>query len=350
MTVIENQPGRDFVDLISDTATRPVPAMLEAMARAPLGDEQKGEDPTTKLLEERAAALLGTEAALFLPSATLANQIALALHCGPGDEVVCHRTAHIYNYETGGTAVTARAQVQPLDGERGFFSAGDVERVSRTDDPHLPKTAVVVIENTSNGGGGGVWPDALFDGVADLCDARGIPLHIDGARLMNASVKAGVGPSRWGRRAKTVQLCFSKGLGCPFGAVLGLPAADWSEARRWKQRLGGALRQSGIVTGAMLYALDHHVERLQDDHDRAARLSAGLAELDGVVAEPVETNLVFFRVPSARMSAKDFCARLLERGVRMGPVTHDRVRACLHLDVDDSDIDHTLESARAILG
>lgn len=332
-----------LVDLVSDTATRPSPGMLAAMSKAPLGDEQKGEDPTTRLLEERAAELLGTERALFLPSATMANQIALALHCGPGDEVVCHKTAHVYNYETGGTAVHARAQVVPLEGERGFFSRGDVERVARPDDPHFPRTRVVVVENTSNGGGGSVWPDALFDGVADLCEERGIALHIDGARLMNASVKAGVPPSRWGERATTVQMCFSKGLGCPFGSVLALPASLWPEARRWKQRLGGALRQSGVITAAMLYALEHHVGRLADDHARAARLSAGLAELPGVTVEPTDTNLVFFHVPDASA----FCARLLEHGVRMQPVSATRVRACLHLDVDDEGVTRALEAARS---
>lgn len=334
-----------LVDLVSDTATRPSAAMLEAMAKAPLGDEQKGEDPTTNLLEERAAALLGTERALFLPSATMANQIALALHCGPGDEVVCHKTAHVYNYETGATAVHARAQVVPLDGERGFFSRADVERVARVDDPHFPRTRVVVVENTSNGGGGSVWPDELFDGVADLCAERDIALHIDGARLMNAAVKAGVPPSRWGKRATTVQMCFSKGLGCPFGAVLGLPAAMWRDARRWKQRLGGALRQSGVITAAMLYALEHNVQRLSQDHQRAARLASGLATLPVVTVEPVDTNLVFFHVPDANA----FCARVLEHGVRVQAVSATRVRACLHLDVDDRGVEQALQAASAAL-
>lgn len=339
-----------LVDLISDTATRPTAGMLAAMAAAVTGDEQKGEDPTTKSLEERAAALLGTEAALFLPSATLANQIALALHAGPGDEVVCHRSAHIFNYETGGTAVTARAQTFPIDGARGFFGRGELEAAIRKDDPHLPRTAVVVVENTSNSGGGGVWPDSLFDEVSDLCDEHAIPLHIDGARLMNASVRAGVPPSRWGRRATTVQMCFSKGLGCPFGAVLGMPTAMWPSARRWKQRLGGALRQSGVVTAAMHFALDHHVSLLAEDHGRAQRLGAGLAALPFVDVEPIETNLVFFHVRHPHLGAAGFCAALQTAGVRMGAVSETRVRACLHHDVSDDGVDMALAAARQALG
>ncbi|MFZ9887770.1 MAG: threonine aldolase family protein [Myxococcota bacterium] len=338
-----------LVDLVSDTATRPTAGMLAAMASAITGDEQKGEDPTTKNLEERVAALLGTEAALFLPSATLANQIALALHAGPGDEVVCHRSAHIFNYETGGTAVTARAQTFPLDGARGFFGRDELTRAIRKDDPHLPRTAVVVVENTSNSGGGGVWPDRLFDEVADLCDESGIPLHIDGARLMNASVRAGVPPARWGKRATTVQMCFSKGLGCPFGAVLGLPASMWPNARRWKQRLGGALRQSGIVTAAMHFALDHHVPLLALDHGRAERLGTGLAALPCIDVEPIETNLVFFHVRHPHLGAAGFCENLLKAGVRMGAVSETRVRACLHHDVSDQGVDLALAAAAAVL-
>lgn len=339
-----------FVDLISDTATRPTEGMLRAMCEASLGDEQKREDPTTLRLEERAAELLGKERALFLPSATMANQIALALSCGPGDEVVCHRTAHVYNHECGGTAITARAQVRPLDGERGFFSKDDVRRVLRMDDPHYPKTNCVVVENTSNGGGGSVWPDELFFGVADLCDAEGIALHIDGARLMNASVARGVAPTHWTSRATTVQMCFSKGLGCPFGAILAMPERLFWRARRLKQALGGALRQSGVIAGAMLYALEHHVERLAHDHARAKRLAEGLSALPGVEVEPVETNLVYFRVPEEKGGAAGFCERLLEEGVRMGPVGPERVRACTHLDVDDAGIERALAAAAKALG
>jgi threonine aldolase len=338
-----------IVDLISDTATRPTPGMYEAMQSAPLGDEQKGEDPSVNALQERAAALLGTERSLFLPTASMANQIALALHCGPGDEVLCHPTAHVRNHETGGTAVHARAQINCIEGERGHFSGDDVRAHLRVDDPHYPDTRVVVVENTSNGGGGALWPDALFDSVADACDELDIALHIDGARLMNAAVKAGVEPSRWGARAKTVQMCFSKGLGCPFGAVLGLSEAQWRPARRWKQRLGGALRQAGVIAGAMSYALDHNVEKLAEDHRRAARLAEGLAELDGISVEPADTNLVYFQVEPEGLDAAAFCERLLGHDVRMGAVGARRVRACLHLDVDDAGVEQALTAAKAAL-
>lgn len=334
-----------LVDLVSDTATRPSEAMKRAMFDAPLGDEQKGEDPTTNKLEARVAQLLGHEAALFVPSATAANQIALALHCQAGDEVVCHRTAHVYNHECGGTAITARAQIQALDTPRGLFGADDVKRVLRIDDPHYPRTRVVVVENTSNGGGGTVWPKARFDEVADFCAAHDLALHLDGARLMNASVAAGLPPSTWAARATTVQVCFSKGMGCPFGAVLAMPASLRHRARRLKQALGAALRQSGVIAAAMLYALDENVAKLADDHRRARALADGLAALDGIEVEPVETNLVFFRVRDAAA----FTARLQTHGVRMGVAGADRVRACLHLDVDDDGVERALQAARAAL-
>jgi len=338
-----------LVDLVSDTATRPTEGMYAAMRQAPLGDEQKGEDPTVNALEERAARLLGTERAMFLPSATMANQIALALHCGPGDEVIAHKTAHVVNHETGGTAMTARAQLMVIDGEHGIFTGETVARAIRADDPHLPETRLVVVENTSNGGGGSVWPDAAFDSVVDVVRSRKLSLHIDGARLMNAAVARGVPPSHWGARADTVQLCFSKGLGCPFGAVLGLKDAMWRTARRRKQALGGALRQAGVVAGAMLYALDHHVERLADDHRRARTLADGLSSLRGLVVQAPETNLVFFRVEHERVDAAAFVRALGAQGVRVGGSIDGRVRACVHLDIDDGGIARAIAAARSAL-
>lgn len=335
------------VDLVSDTATRPTAAMKRAMMEAPLGDEQKGEDPTVRALEERMAALLGHETALFVPSATMGNQIALALHAGAGDEIVCHRTAHVLNHESGGTSMTSRAQLHPLDTPRGIFTVDDVKRVTRIDDPHYPRTRAVVVENTSNGGGGSVWPLHVYDAIADHCRATGLALHVDGARLMNAAAATGETPARITRGATTVQVCFSKGLGCPFGAVLALPRSLWPRARRLKQALGGCLRQAGIAAGAMLYALDHHVERLPEDHARARRLAEGLAALPGLEVEPVETNLVFFR--SRAVPPPLLVERMLTRGVRMAPAGADRLRACLHLDVDDAGVEHALDAARVAL-
>jgi len=342
-------PTQALVDLVSDTATRPTRAMLEAMISSPLGDEQKGEDPTVNALEERCAALLGTERAMFLPSATMANQIALALHCGPGDEVIAHQTAHVVNHETGGTAMTARAQLMVVDGKNGIFTGDTVRRAIRGDDPHLPETRVVVVENTSNGGGGAVWPDDAFDSVLEVARAHGIAVHIDGARLMNAAVARGVSPAHWSARVDTVQVCFSKGLGCPFGAVLGMKGSMWRAARRKKQAMGGALRQAGIAAGAMLYALDHHVARLADDHRRAKTLGEGLAKLPGLVVQQPETNLVFFTVEHPTIDAKAFTKGLLAHGVRVSPSIDGRVRACVHLDVDDAGIERALAAAQKVL-
>ena len=335
------------VDLVSDTATQPTQAMKAAMVAAPLGDEQKAEDPTVLALEERAAALLGQERALFLPSATLGNQIALAILAGAGDEIVAHRTAHVINHESGGVAMTARAQLHPLDTPRGIFTAQDVVRATRVDDPHYPRTRAVVVENTSNGGGGSVWPQATFDELAAHCEHAGLFLHVDGARLMNAAVVTKTPVARMVRGATTVQMCFSKGLGCPFGAVLALPSSLWPRARRLKQALGGCLRQAGMAAGAMLYALDHHVERLIEDHRRAGVLAVGLQGLPGVEVEPVESNLVFF---STAMSASSFSDAMLARGVRVGVAGANRLRACLHLDVDDDGVAAALAAARAVVG
>ncbi len=348
-----------MIDLVSDTATRPTAAMKRAMTEALLGDEQKGEDPTTNALEERTAALLGFERALFLPSATMANQIALALHAGAGDEIIAHQSAHVVHYEGGGTTMTSRAQVFGLATPRGIFTADDVAGAIRADDPHHPKTSCVVIENTSNVGGGAVWPLATLDGVYGFCGERGLAVHVDGARLWNAATALGVPLRRLTRPsatlgATTVQVCFSKGLGCPFGAVLALPASLWPRARRLKQALGGALRQSGVISGALLHALDHHLERLTDDHRRAATLAAGLAALPGVTVEPVESNLVFF---STTKPMAGVVAAWAARGVRLGAVSKtvspgaERLRACLHLDVDDAGVAATVEAVRgALLG
>ncbi len=339
--------SEELVDLFSDTATQPTPGMREAMLSAPLGDEQRGTDPTVRKLEERIASILGKERAVLLPSATMANQIGVALHCAPGDEVLCHRTAHVINSEGGGLAANAGIQVMALGGERGIFDAQTLLAALRFDDPHQPRSLAVVVENTSNGGGGSVWPDATFFGVSRVCEERGLALHIDGARLFNAAVARGVAPDHWGRHAQSVQVCFSKGLGCPFGAVLAVDADREVHVRRIKQRMGGALRQAGIVAGAMLYALDHNVERLQDDHRRAARLAAALGELPGIELVPAETNIVYFRY--TRGKATELAEKLRQRGVIVSHMPPDRLRACTHLGISDQAIERAISAFSEIL-
>jgi threonine aldolase len=336
-----------LIDLVSDTATRPGPDMKRAMIEAPLGDEQKGEDPTVRAIEERMASMLGMEHAMFVVSATMANQIALALHAGAGDEIVCHRTAHVLNHESGGTSMTSRAQLHPLDTPRGIFTKDDVVRVTRVDDPHYPRTKCVVVENTSNGGGGSVWPLDTYDALAAHCASAGIALHIDGARLFNAATASGQSVARIVQGATTVQVCFSKGLGCPFGAILAMPKAHASRARRLKQALGGCLRQGGVVAGAMLWALDNNVAKLADDHRRARALAEGLRGLEdkGIEVEPVETNLVFFR--TRKISPAALVQSALAQGVRVAAGGPDRIRACLHLDVDDAGVARAIAALRA---
>jgi threonine aldolase len=332
------------IDLFSDTTTLPTAGMFEAMVSAKLGDEQRALDPTVNALERRVAELLAKESAVLVPSATMANQIALSLHCPRGGEVICHRTAHVYNYEAGGLALNARAQVFPLDGEGGFFSGEDVRLARRSQHPHLPASRAVVIENTTNVAGGRVWPDALFESVVSVARSLGLKLHLDGARLWNAAVARDVEPAHWSREVDTVSVCFSKGLGCPFGAILAGSRDDMEEARRLKQAMGGALRQSGIIAGAMNYALDHHVSRLALDHQRAARMAMRLKELPTLELRAVETNMIYFRPKDGDASA--LVERLGHAGVLVCPV-EEWLRICTHLGVDDADCDRAVEVIRS---
>jgi threonine aldolase len=333
-------------DLISDTVTRPTAAMRAAMAQAEVGDEQRGEDPTVRALEERMAALLGMASAVFVPSASMANQIAVQLHTGPGDEVVAHTTAHVINHEGGGLAANARAQCRPLQSPNGLFTAEQLADAIRVDDPHYPRTSLVVIENTSNGGGGTPWTPDQVRAVLAVARLRGLKAHLDGARFFNAVTVLGVEPRIVAQGFDSVTVCFSKGLGCPFGAVLCLTDGLAREARRAKQRLGGALRQSGIIAAAGLHALDHHVERLAEDHRRAAALHRALADLPRLTVEPVHTNLVFFRVQPDAEAAARFVKRLAARGVRVGITGGNRIRAVLHMDVTDEGLEAAIAACK----
>ena len=342
----------NHVDLRSDTVSRPTPAMRQAMAEAEVGDEQRGEDPTTNALQARVAALLGKEAAVFLPSGTMCNEIALLVHCRPGDEVICDRTAHIITAEGGGPAALAGAMVRALDGEAGVFSPAQLADAVRARNRYAPRSRLVVVEQTSNQGGGTIWPIETIEAVGEAAKAHGLLLHMDGARLMNAVVESGVDAARYAAPFDSLWIDFSKGLGCPVGAALAGSAAFIEAAWQWKQRLGGAMRQSGIVAAAGLYALDHHVARLAEDHANARRLADTVGALPALALDQprVDSNLVFFDCAGTGLSAEALSDALRARGVLIGAMGAHRLRAVTHLDVDAAAVDSAGEALKAVVG
>ena len=329
------------INLYSDTQTRPTHGMRAAIAAAEVGDEQRGRDPTTIALEQRVADLLGHEAAVFLPSGTMCNEIALRLHIRPGgDELIVDRTAHPVNAEAGGPAQLAGAMVRTVEGDGGIFTAAQLEAAIRAPATrYAPRSRLAWVEQTTNYGGGRVWPLRAVEEVLDVARRHRLRAHLDGARLLNAVVHSGVSAGEYASGFDTAWIDFTKGLGAPVGAVLAGSRELTDEAWRWKQMVGGALRQSGIVAAACLYALDHHVERLADDHKHARRLAEGLAALPGVTVDPaaVQTNIVVFAVDDAR----ELVRRLADR-VELTVVDARRLRAVTHLDVDATDIDGAL--------
>lgn len=338
------------VNLLSDTQTRPTAGMRRAMAEAEVGDEQIFEDPTVNALVARVAELLGQEAAVFLPSGTMCNQIAARLHIRPGgDEILLDRTAHPLTSEAGGPATVSGALLTVLEGERGVFTRAQIDAVMAKRPPrdrYAPRPRVVSVEQTTNYGGGRVWPLETVQGVLASAADYGMRAHLDGARLMNAVVASGVPAARWAGGFDTAWIDFTKGLGAPVGAVLAASRELIDEAWRYKQMMGGAMRQAGIVAAGCLYALDHHVERLADDHANARYLAEGLAGLSGVVIDPetVETNIVIFEVPDAY----GFCAALGERGIRVGPLSDRLIRAVTHLDVDRAGIERAVKAVAEV--
>ncbi|MGD9806068.1 MAG: low specificity L-threonine aldolase [Hyphomicrobiaceae bacterium] len=331
-----------LIDLYSDTQTKPSIGMRKAMAEAEVGDEQRGEDPTTNRLQERVAELVGKEAAIFLPSGTMCNQIAMLVHCRPGDEIIGSAETHVFTSEGGGAAVLAGAQTLWIPSEKGIFTGKDVAAAIRTGDGrHNPISRVLVIEQTVNRGGGAIWKPEQIAEVAGVAKAHGLIVHMDGARLPNAVVGSGVSATEMTRHVDTVWLDLSKGLGCPIGGVLAGSKAFINEAWRWKHRLGGAMRQSGIIAAAGLYALDHNMEKLADDHANARRLGEHIAAVPGLAlyTPTIESNIVFFDPSGAGLTSRQVHDALLERGVRMGLTYGNMIRAVTHLDVSRDDID-----------
>ena len=342
-----------MIDLRSDTATRPTEGMRAAIAAAAVGDEQRREDPSVTELQERVAALLGHEAALFVPTATMANQIALKLHSRPGDVLVADRFAHVVIYEYGGPAAHAGLMIEPLDSRDGRFTAEQVESATAPSTKSADQRATVLaVENTHNSSGGRCWPLAELEAVTAAARDRSLATHLDGARLLNAAVATGIPAARIGSLFDTVTLCLSKGLGCPLGALLAGPAEAIDRAWREKHLFGGAMRQAGIVAAAGIYALDHHVDRLADDHARARRLAEGwLAAGLPVDLAQVQTNFVQLDVGALGLGRDEALARLRERGVGLSSTIHPTlVRAVTHLDLEDDDIARAIELAPEALG
>jgi threonine aldolase len=335
------------VDLYSDTVTRPTADMRRFMCEAEVGDEQKMEDPTVNELCEMVAELLGKEAAVFLPSGTMCNEIALRVHARPGEEVIAHHTAHPIHFETGGPGALAGVNVRGIDGPRGQFDAAAVEAAVRPPFRHFPRTRLVWVEQTSNLGGGSIWPLARIEAVTAVARRHGLATHLDGARLMNAVVASGVSARDYAAPFDSAWIDFTKGLGAPVGAALAGSRAFIDEAWRCKQQMGGAMRQAGIIAAGGVYALRHHVKRLAEDHANARRLAARLAELPGIRLDlaSVETNIVFFDTIA---NAAEAVEHLLAHGVRMGALGPHTIRAVTHLDVDAAGIDRALAVAREV--
>ncbi len=334
-----------MIDLRSDTVTKPTPEMRQAMATAEVGDDVLGEDPTVNLLQDRMATLLGKEAGLFVPSGTMANQVAIKTHIQPGDEIIIDQDAHIYYYECGATAVISGGQFHCLHGENGILLAEAIEAAIRPSDIHQPPSRLVCLENTHNRGGGSVYTVEAIRSIAKRISSHNIRVHLDGARLFNAALANNTTVEEFANQVDSVSICFSKALGAPVGSVLCGSADFVAEARRYRKMLGGGMRQVGILAAACLYAIDNHVERLAEDHDNARKLAHGLAQMPGIKLDPksVVTNIVLFDVSGTGIGADALAQRLDAEGVFTIPFGPTTIRAVTHMDVSAADIVKALE-------
>jgi threonine aldolase len=337
------------INLYSDTQTKPSRAMKEAMMAAEVGDEQGGSDPTVWELCDRASALLGKEAAMFMPSGTMCNQVALATHCRPGDEVLAHEDAHIQSSEAGAPGAISGVMIRGLPGQRGIFTPETLQAAIRPISRYSPPQRLVEIEQTANRGGGACWNTTELNAVADIAHAHGMKVHMDGARVLNAAVALRVAAKDVVADCDTVWLDFTKGLGAPLGAVLAGSSEFIGQAWRWKQRLGGSMRQGGMNAAACIYALQHNIERLAEDHANATALARGMRQIPGITVETPETNLVFFDTAGTGLTAMEFAARLRLVGVMVSLSSTYRGRACTHLDVNAAQIEEAVALMRQVV-
>ncbi|MCB9184714.1 MAG: aminotransferase class I/II-fold pyridoxal phosphate-dependent enzyme [Flavobacteriales bacterium] len=336
-----------IIDLRSDTVTRPSPAMRDAMFSAALGDDVFGEDPTVNLLEQRVAALFGHDAAVFCPSGTMTNQIAINVHTRPGDEVLCEEGAHVYRYEGGGMMATSGCSVKHVPADRGRFTAEAVDAaVNDRAQAYLANTRLVVVENCVNRGGGAIWDIAAVKRIRAACDRHELGLHLDGARLFNAMAEDGTAPEQWGGLFDSISICLSKGLGAPVGSVLLGSGEFIHQARRVRKRLGGGMRQAGFLAAAGLYAIEQNTGRLKEDHERARRIGVEVATMPWCAhVMPVSTNIVIYDLAEGH-DARRHVDALRAHGVLAFAIGPAQVRMVTHLDVDDAGIDQVIDAFR----
>lgn len=339
------------IDLRSDTVTKPTPAMREAMAGAEVGDDVFAGDPTINRLQEKTAELLGKEAAIYVPSGSMANQTAIRAQTQPGDEIITHQENHIYHYEAGAPAALSGCSLSLLPGERGLFDADAVRAALRPGDSHFPQSSLVVIENTHNRGGGTCWSPETIAEIRAVADEYGLRMHLDGARLMNACVARNCKPVDYTKYFDTVSICFSKGLGAPVGSAVAGSRETIGRVHRYRKMFGGGMRQGGIVAAGALYALENHVERLADDHANARKLAGALSQMPGLSIDlkSVETNILFCDVDPKLGSGGEFADRLKDAGVWVIATGPQRIRAVTHLDVSSEDVDRAIDLVRRCL-
>lgn len=340
-----------IIDLRSDTVTRPTPGMRAAMQQAEVGDDVFHEDPAVNALQEKTAALLGKEAALFVPSGTMSNQICIRAHTVPGDEMLCEAACHVYNFEAGGPAVLSGVTCRTIEGDFGILDVSQLEGKVRPVNDHLVRTRIVSLENTHNRGGGRIFPLEKIQAISAWARKHGLIMHLDGARLWNAAVATGVPLKEWARHFDSVSVCFSKGLGAPVGSALAGPAEFITKARRVRKLFGGGMRQAGVIAAGALYALNHHIDRLAEDHKNAQVIAQAIKDIPGLRLNPVEvhTNLIWVEVDPELGTAKDLEAKLKQRGVLVHAPGPQTLRLCTHLDVSAAQAVRVAETFRKAL-
>jgi threonine aldolase len=342
-------PGQ-LLDFRSDTVTRPTPPMRAAMAEAEVGDDVFGDDPTVNRLQERVAEMLGKEAALFVPSGTMSNLVGVRVHCRGGDEMICEAGCHIFNYEQAGYAQLSGVAARPVEGQRGVMQLEQIQGLIRPQNSHLVRTRLVTLENTHNRGGGKILPYENVKAICRWARENDLRTHLDGARLFNAVVATGIEAPRWAQHFDTVSVCFSKGLGAPVGSALAGPRELIDEGHRHRKVLGGGMRQAGVIAAGALYALEHHVDRLAEDHANASRLAEGIRQIDELelTGDSVDTNMLFFRVDPGCGTAAQFEEKLKEQGLLMLATAPETIRAVTHLDVTARDVDRAIEILKEV--